>query len=589
MTQGSARASLKSPFDSITLRAVVCELRDRLTGGQVQDIRQPSAAELRIGVRAQGSSHILAMSCDARFARAHLTQQRSANAQAPPSFCMSLRKHCEGAIVRDVRQRAFDRIVEIEIGARSPAPDSATTVLIAELMGKHSNLILVDANGTILEAAKRISHRVNRVRELLPGLAYQPPPAQSGRLDPFDSATIDIAMAALAGLGPDAAKDWLLENVAGVSPFLAQSIAAQIGGTRLPSADLRGAWDATFGAAARGGFRPVAIFAGGTPVGAYPFPAAHLPADAQRPVHDLNAALDAAFADAVTRANASAVVSELRGSIDRDRKRLVRQREMAERTLREGVRAEEYKQAGELVLANLWRAEPGASALTVQDYFDPALGDRTIALDTKLTPQENAEALFRRYRKVRDGQATAASRRAKADALLERLDAASSRLALLEEDDRAAEQVAALRDELRTQGLLLQRSQDSAEAAPAGPDMQGHKIRRFTTPEGYEIYLGETATANDYLTLRLAASNDLWLHVRSSTSAHVVVKTQGRPDSVPRAVIEYAALLCARHSSQKHSGLVPVDYTLKKHVRKPRGAAPGSADYHHETTVHVTP
>src|SRR5947208_1973430 len=112
-------ANLKAPFDSLTLRAVVAELRPRLIGGQVQDIRQPSAAELRLGIRSQGRNLILALSCDARFARVHLTSHKVPNAAVPPSFCMAMRKHCEGAVVRDIRQRDFDRVLEIEIGART--------------------------------------------------------------------------------------------------------------------------------------------------------------------------------------------------------------------------------------------------------------------------------------------------------------------------------------------------------------------------------------------------------------------------------------------------------------------------------------
>ena len=418
--------NIKVPFDSLTLFAVAAELRARLIGGQVQDVRQPSAAELRLGIRSQGRNFILALSCDARFARVHLTDHKSPNAAVPPSFCMSLRKHCEGAVIREIRQRGFDRVLEIEIGARSVEPDSATTVLIAELMGKHSNLILVSATGTILEAAKRISHRINRVREILPGLPYQPPPTQGQYTDPFGpraAGELEFEMSYELPANQNEYRDWLVRGVAGMSPFLAQNIAARLfGGEGEPAARLPRVWDAIFGRAARGEFQPVRIVQAGRAVGAYPFPAAQLPPDAQLPAPDLNAALDEAYSGAVERSASSAAASELRGQIERDRKRLHRQKEIAERAIREAVRAEEYKQSGELVLANLWRIEPGAVEISVQDYFDPELRDRTIALDQKLSPQENADALFRRYRKVRDSQATAETRRAEANAVLVHLD-----------------------------------------------------------------------------------------------------------------------------------------------------------------------
>jgi predicted ribosome quality control (RQC) complex YloA/Tae2 family protein len=461
-------------------------------------------------------------------------------------------------------------------------------------MGKHSNIILVSARGVILEAIKRISHKVNRVREVLPGLPYTTPPTQAGRLDPFDHATVSAIQSAMAQAPASTVKeraDWLTGRVAGLSPFLSVHIATAV--THEPKEQpsrLPEVWGSIFGSIEQERFQPVQIHAGTTIVAAYPFQVAQIPQAAQQQVEDLNRALDAVYSSAVQSTTAAAKISQLLGETERDRKRVRRQLEIAERTLHEAGRAEQHKQAGELILANLWRIEAGANKVTVQDYFDPNLGDRELSLDPKLSAQENADALFRRYRKVRDGQATAGTRAAEARDQLVLLDAAANRLAELDASDvSVGAAVERLRLEMREQGLLQHRPQEAGEERAAGPDLQGHKIRRQTTPEGYEIYIGETATANDYLTTRLAAPNDLWLHVRASTSAHVVIKTNGKPDLVPKSVIEYAALVCARHSSQKHSGLVPVDYTLKKHVRKPRGAAPGSADYHHETTIHVEP
>ena len=350
MTEPSSRANLTAPFDSLTLRAVIAELRQRLLGGQVQDIRQPSQSELRLGIRSQGRNHNLALSCDARFARAHLTAHRPPNAPVPPSFCMALRKHCEGAVVRDIRQRGFDRVLEIEIVARSDDADSTTTTLIAELMGKHSNLILVNAAGIILEAAKRVSRKVNRFREVLPGLPYQMPPEQADRLDPFDSSALEILERELndeSGGSLKAMTSRLTDRVAGMSPFLAENIVLQwaansllqFGGEGAPrevgeregshevrASALAGVWQGIFGAASKQEFQPVAIVAVDRTVGAYPFPPAQIPPEALQRVDDLNAALDEGFSGAVLRASSSTLVSELRGVVDRDRKRLIKQK-----------------------------------------------------------------------------------------------------------------------------------------------------------------------------------------------------------------------------------------------------------------------
>lgn len=171
--------SVKIPFDSLTLRAVVAELDDIITGGYVQDIRQPSAADLWLDIRNKGQNVWLSLSCDTRFARLHLTEKKPRNPPTPPNFCMVLRKYIEDGRIIAIRQRGFDRIFEMEIERRDDLGEPTTYTFIAELMGKHSNLVLINANDMVLDAAKRITHRVNRVRETLPNHHYSPPNRQT--------------------------------------------------------------------------------------------------------------------------------------------------------------------------------------------------------------------------------------------------------------------------------------------------------------------------------------------------------------------------------------------------------------------------
>jgi predicted ribosome quality control (RQC) complex YloA/Tae2 family protein len=579
--------SAKTPYDSLTLRAVVLELRPLLLGGVVQDVRQPTPTELLLGIRSQGRNFLLSLSDDARFARIHLTMTRSPNAPTPPTFCMTLRKHLEGGVIRDLRQRGFDRIFEMEVESYNEGTPTTVT-LIAELMGKHSNLILVTAAGTILDSAKRITRRVNRLRETLPGLPYQPPPEQTGKSDPFASSSPLSLPTSSQGKGEETSLPAsLLDLYAGMSPFLAQELAARAAASSDEHSGLAQAWETIFGAMARGEFHPVLVHdPTGRPIGAYPFPILQWPQEAQESVSDLNLALDTVFTAARERADFEATAGDLQSKLTREVKRLERQQQSLERTLAEAQRAEELKQSGELILANLWRIQLGETTITVQDYYDPALPDRTLTLDSKLSPQENAESYFRRYRKARDGQASALEQGGRVEEALQQMRDAQAQLTAVQ----TAEEVRGLRTRWMDAGLLRATDEETdTQTGRSGPDFQGHKIRHFVTPEGYEIYYGETATANDFLTTRLAAPNDIWLHVRAATSAHVLIRTQGRPADVPRSVLMQAAMTCARHSSQKHSSLVAVDYTLKKYVRKPRGAAPGSADYEKETTLEVTP
>jgi predicted ribosome quality control (RQC) complex YloA/Tae2 family protein len=585
----SVQPASRIPFDSLTLRAIVSELQSRLLGGQVQEIRQPAPMDVQLTLRNQSRNHLLLLSADARFARVHLTVEKRANAPVPPTFCMALRKRIENGYLQAIRQRGFDRILELDFARRNDAGELETYTLIAELMGKHSNLVLVDAEQRVVEAIKRISHRINRVRETLPGLPYLSPPEPAGRLDPFAAETPAQIMQLLAtqeDATPAARAELLMQTCTGFSPLLAQEMAHRL--TTTPVELLPMLWNAVFPAGPPE-WEPVEIFdTQGALTGAYPIPLTFLPATRQADVSNLNLALDKVFRETLAQQGFTEAAADLRGRLERELKRLETHLHSVERALAEAERAETHKQTGELILANLWQIQPGMTSVTVQDYYLPDAPERTIELNPALSPQENAETWFRRFRKARDGAEAARTQRRDLLRIRDRLQEAQTQLRALTTET----EVRNLKARLVATELLRE---DSTHAnagegkSRTGPDFQGHKIKRQTTPEGYEIYIGDSATANDFLTTRLAAPNDIWVHVRASASAHVVIRTHGKPEEVPHSVLEYAAVLCARHSPQKHSALVAVDYTLKKYVRKPRGAAPGGADYTRETTLHVSP
>ena len=600
----------KISFDSLTVRAVVRELQMHLTGGQIQDIRQPSATELLLGIRNAGKNYLLLLSADARFARLHLTETRKPNPPTPPAFCALLRKRLENGILREIRQIGFDRIVAFEIETRedreqeereeNDAPNTQhptpnTYSLLGEFMGKHSNLILLRENGQIVDAIKRISHRVNRLRETLPGLPYQSPPDQSDKLDPFAPGAIEALASDLEEADEDLIATLLMADYAGISPFLARELAVRaVQNAESPANGLRRAWREIFGEARENRYAPVSIAPRkGVLPAAYPFATLQLPGVAQEPAHSLSFALDDAYKIQIETTVFTAQLNDLRGRIDREIKRLTKQKISIARTLAESERAEEHKQNGELILANLWKIQAGNTAVTVQDYFDPELRDRTLPLAPKISPQENAEVSFKRYRKAKESANIAQSQIDGVDkALLKMADAKCKADYWQDDPTLTVAPIQRLRAELIESGLL--RPDEAPEidrndkSGPKPLDFQGHKIRRYFT-DGYEILVGESATANDFLTTRLAAPNDLWLHVRAAASSHVVIRTRGQGEGIPRSVLEFAALQCALHSGQKHAGLVAVDYTLKKYVRKPRGAAPGGADYQRETTLHIEP
>ena len=568
---------MKVPFDSLTLRCVVSELRKLLPGGVVQQFSMPTPTDIFIAIRNHGATHTLLLSCDANTPRAHLTTVKRPNPASPPAFCMACRKHLGGGRVEQVRQREFDRIFEIAVRDR----EGETFLLIAELMGKHSNVILVREDGRIVDAAKRISRRTSRFREVLPGKEYEAPPTAEGS-DPFvaTAAQIEETAARIAG-DPEAATAFLMDRFQGVSPFLAAEILQ-----RATKSTLGEAWEEIFGAAAREEWSPVLIRnERAEPVGAYPFPSIQFPADAQNPRASMQIALDHLYSVSLPRASADAARRQLRTEIERAITAKRKQAASLESAIGESKRAEEFKQIGELLLANLYRIEPEATSVTAPDYYAAGSPDRTIALDPKLSPQENAEAWFKRYRKARDGAQRLKQQQERTLFEIAGLESAKGEV----EDLADLAAVQEMRQGLQREGYLRVQGAPSAAQEKRRVEFEGKKIRTITTPDGWEILVGENSEANDYLTTRAAAPNDIWLHVRANTSAHVVIRTRNQPQAVPASVLQQAAKIAARHSPAKHSSLVPVDYTLRKYVRKPKGSPPGGALYQNEKTLYVTP
>lgn len=573
--------SLRIPFDSLTLCAVADELRRTVVGAVVQQAGQPDPLDLALTLHVRGRNHALLLSCHAVFARVLLTSARRRNPAEPPAFCMVARKHLLGARLVEVRQRGFDRVLDFvfEDG------DGRRVRLVAELMGKHANLVLVGEDGLVLDAAKRIGPRLNRVRTTLPGHRYVDPPAQPGRVNPLRCSPEDRA-AAWAQMPEDteAASARLMARFEGLSPFLASELIL-----RARAASPEVAWEELLGAAQRGEWRPVLIRnERGETVGAYPFETLQASVERQSPRASLLSALDAYYLAAIPRAERDAARHEFAGQL---RKALAaRERRIAElqRLLAEADRARTLRQHADLLMAHAHEAPANASEVVLPDDYNPGGESIVLPLDPALSAYENAQALYRRCRKLQDGAVHAAGELARAEDEAAELRAALERL----DDLPDAASVRAARGAMVEAGLL--RAGAGAPATPgaaraAEADFEGHRIRRIATPEGFEILVGESATANDYLTRRVAEPDDLWFHVRANTGAHVVVRTRRKPSAVPPRVIREAARLAAAHSSARHSSIVPVDYTLKKYVRRPKGGALGQALYSNEKTIHIEP
>ncbi|MCX8052341.1 MAG: NFACT family protein [Armatimonadetes bacterium] len=569
-------------YDGLVLAAVIAELRKRIVGGRIQEIRQHNASDLTLEVRAPGHTYRVFFSVDARFPRVHLTSTSQPVPDRPPTFCMVMRKHLRGAFVSSIEQVGFDRVLKL----RSARHDEPERVLIFEIMGKHSNLVLTDESGKILGAVKHIGSSLSRYRQILPGKDYQPPPG-SNKLNPLELDLTSVDFVIRTGLRepiePVTAREWLISNFAGFGPFLADEIVARTTDENIVNPErLRYELVRLADIVQRSDFEPVLITDQvGRAIMAYPIRSVRFPAEQQHPRDSINEPLEALFRSLVARTQLDDERSQTLVAIRRAIASRQQTMKSIERAIAESYKAERYRQIGELILASVHEIAKGDRIAKIIDFFDPDMPRIEVELDEKRTPQQNAERYFKRYQKAREAASNAEVRKNKVAQELETLETAFHKA----ESARTVDELRNLRETLVKQDLL--RKETVAEKAE--DEFEGHRVGRIRTADGWEILYGESSQANDYLTQRVARPDDVWLHARSITGAHVIIRTDGHSGGVPKHVLLQAAQVAAKNSEAKHSSLVPVDYTLKKYVRKPRGSAPGFVTYRNEKTIDVSP
>lgn len=521
---------VRIPFDSIMVAAVVDELQDWV-GAKAQKWVQvgPQAVAVELYRRTTGWLHL---NWSQEMFRLHVG--RSAAKLEPLPLLLDLRRRLTDTRLVRVEQVGWDRVVRLEF--RSAQEDTWT--LMMELMGRNSNLILLDEAGKAVAAA-RWAGAGRSIRPLLPGHSYQPLPG-----DPKPGLE-------RARFGDD------LRDYEGASPFFQKLVAAA--GESALSAGQQRAW------------QPVQ-----TPSGPYPLPldALGLPS---KPITSLCEALDHHYRTLESRTEFDRLQKSLLAQLER----VLASRNLAIEELSQAAdsatKARGWQELGELILAYQGQIKTGDSALEAWDYEGNPL---RVDLDPELTALENAQRFFDRARKAKDGADEVRSQLAR---IQEDRDEIFALLTNVRHAPDLADLEVSRTYALKKRWLFTPSAPKAKEERP----FQGHRIRDLLGPHGYRVLYGENSEANDYLTLRVAKPNDWWLHVRGNVSAHVVVVTNGQPDRVPPEVLRFAARVSVKNSPMKHSSMVPVDVTLKKYVRRPKGAPSGTVFYTHERTLHV--
>jgi len=575
------------PFDGIVLAAVKKELLDTLCGLRIDKIFQPARDEVHLLVSRPGAKYRLLLSADPGAARVHLTGTSKPNPASPPVFCMVLRKHLEGGRIKDFSQSGYDRVLTISVDTRDELGRTSEKQLICEIMGKHSNIILFDPQkGIILDGIKRYSHVVSRHREVMPGRAYIPPPPQE-KHNPLLLADEDFFKFMLHNDLTRKLSDVLQKSFDGLSPAMAREIVWRSGLETNTTLDTCGSIDFTsiylvlrniYGKSGKNEFEPAMAVEGKTPKDFAAFSLTHLK-NCTHLTGGMNEIVDTYFTGRILSArldqSRQSVLSLLRKEISRLEKKLAAQ--MSD--LDTAQKSMHLKLAGELVTANIHRLNKGDTEVYLDNFYSPDGKQEKIILDPRLSPVENAQKFFRQYNKAKKSLAAAS------------LHAAATReeIEYLSGVENAAELAATLEDinqiraELGGQGYLkapAPRSKNKKEADIPSP-------AAFLSSDGFVILAGKNNRQNDYLTMKIARPEDIWLHTKDIPGSHVIIRSEGK--DVPNTTLEEAATLAALFSRARNSCKVPVDYTRRRFVSKPKGAKPGFVIYTDQKTVLMDP
>ena len=570
-------------FDTLCVRKLVLELSEKLCDGRIDKIYQPEKDELLFGVRTKTENLLLVLSASANNARVHFTEKTKENPISAPMFCMLLRKHLSGGRITAVSQTEYERIIEFEIESRNELGDIVKKRLIAEIMGRNSNIILCDGDYKIIDSIKRVDFSQSSVRQILPNGRYVLPPKQDKipiLSDEISNILLDFSK---AGQKPE---NVILSAVSGISPLTAREIVYGVLGTNsLLCDELTDEMKQQLSSAVKSfaenlQFTPCIVFDEN-----------RRPAEfSATAISQYGKGFDTVFYSSMSevinlfykkrdeserlKQKSSAVTKLLKNNIERCAKKL----SIQQNTLKDAENKEKYKIYGDLITANIYKITKGDKAVILENYYEDGCPSVKIGLSETLTPAQNAQRYYKLYSKLKNAEIEV---KKQIKSTLADLEYFESTLALTENLTSETD-INAVKAELSELGYIKRQKSAKKQKTPQA------KPFHFVSSDGFDIYVGKNNTQNDYLTLKFANSADLWFHTKQIHGSHTVIKL-GTDKNVPESTVLEAAQLAAFYSKARETSHAPVDYTQIKNVKKPRGAKPGMVIYEGYNTLYVTP
>lgn len=552
-------------FDGLFTRSMTSELQ-KLVTGRITKIHQPNTQEIVLQIRANGGNHKLLFSIHSAYARVHVTEQAIDNPAEPPMFCSLLRKHIEGGFISKVSQLGLDRILIFEIQSKNEIGDPIVRELRAEIMGRHSNVLLIDKEtNKIVDSLKHLSPAVNSYRTVLPGQPYIAPPEQHKK-NPLTISTEELA----SFFAEDHTAKDIVGHFTGFSPLHAQEILYRISSnTSKTSTEI---FKQFMQAIANGGEQPTYMEVAGKTYFS-PNHLSHLDGDTTH-FDTLSGLLDRVFFARAERDRVKQQAGDLERWLQNEIDKLKLKMKKLSKDYDRASKLDQFQLYGELLMANLYNFEKGVKEVRVVNYYSEDGEEITIPVSERKTPVDNAQSYYTKYNKAK----TALIR------VQEQLEKTQEEISYFEMLAQQVQQAAPadieeIREELAEQGYLRLRA-SKKKKKPTKPEPE-----HFMSSTGIAISVGKNNKQNDYLTFKLAKKSDIWLHTKDIPGSHVVIHSNA-PDE---ETLREAATLSAYFSKARESASVPVDYTEIRQVKKPNGAKPGFVIYFEQKTMFVTP
>jgi len=575
-------------FDGVVISALANECHRKLVGSRIDKIYQPEKDELIISARAPGSAYKLILCANPSFPRFHLTNTAKENPEKAPMFCMLLRKHLSSGKILYVKQDEMERIVRIGIESYDEMGVLSEKVLIVEIMGKHSNIILVNNEGKIIATIIHVDISVSSVRQILPGLSYSVPPSQD-KSNPLLASKEDIKNE----IKFDEAPVWklLMSAYQGISSLVAREAVYRATGHGELSAKEAGEEKADAIAVnfygimqdvKNGEYKPCIVSDKETKkmldfcvidIAQYS-DGAHL-----EYFDSPSEAVESFYVKKATIESLKQKCADLSKTLSINLERCYKKLQIQGEILAKAAKRDKYKIYGDLITANIYRIDEGLKEICVQNFYSEDGEMVTIPLKADLSPSKNAQRYYQKYTKEKTAEAETLKQKKLNETEIDYLESVREALEKAETNVEITE----IRDELIEEGYLknkgrLQRKKKKENIMPM----------HFVSDDGYDIYVGKNNKQNDYVTLKLARSTDIWFHTKGIHGSHTIIKTDDAMTVSDETYLQ-AARLAAYYSKGRSSESVPVDYTEIKNVKKPSGAKPGMVIYVSYNTLYVTP